>query len=77
MITTKELNLLANWELVRETDKNVAGMKGLADHFIKGLPAKDRRLVKRWEEIRIGVIDDFLAKAEADGWGKSSDSKKP
>ena len=75
MIKNPELELIAQWELVRGMVKTVPDMKDFAWHFYRQLSPGQKRLLTRYDAQRDKILDDFLAKAEADGWFKPTPEK--
>lgn len=68
MPTDHELELIATFEMALGISKNVKGMEGFVDYFIKRRPFNDRRLIHRYLATKEAIREDFLKQAEQDGW---------
>lgn len=64
-----ELRFLAAVEQALSITKNVKGMEGFFDFFVKDISIPDRKLIHRWLKAKEDERQSFLRQAKESGWG--------
>jgi hypothetical protein len=68
--TQEVIDLIAHISIVSEINRNVEGMKGSLDHYLKSLTPRQRAIWEHVQNTTQRVRKDILALMEADGWNK-------
>jgi hypothetical protein len=68
--TQEVMDLIAHISIASEIDRNVEGMKGSLDHYLKSLTPRQRVMWRHFQNTAKRVREDVLKLMEADGWDK-------
>lgn len=77
--TEHALNVIAHVVMASDMSKNVKGMEGFRDHYMKQLPAADRAIFRRFETTLKEAYADAarLLQEDLEGGPGSAERRQP
>jgi D-alanyl-D-alanine dipeptidase len=68
--TQEAMELIAHITIASDFDRNIEGMKGSLDCFLKKLTPRQRAMWEHFQKTAKRVREDLMAMMKADGWDK-------